>query len=77
VGNPIICEIPPTASNWAIGCGGERDHGPFNKQIVGEAYDSWGKHVEPVSLYRAQLRDRLGVDALRAVEPATLAARND
>ena len=70
VGNPIICEIPPTASNWAVGCAGERTHGPFNKQIVEEAYDSWGKHVEPMSLYRAQLRERLGEAAVKVTEPA-------
>lgn len=69
VGNPIICEIPPTASNWAVGCSGERTHGPFNKSIVEEAYDSWGQHVEPMSLYRAQLRERLGDAALAATEP--------
>jgi hypothetical protein len=68
VGNPIICEIPPTASNWAIGCSGERDHGPFNKEIVEEAYQSWGKHVQPMSLYRAQLRDRLGEKAVSNID---------
>ena len=68
VGNPIIVEFPPTASNWAVGCSGERAHGPFNERIESEAYESWGKAVEPASLYRAQLRDRLGDEALANIE---------
>ncbi|MGB7161292.1 MAG: hypothetical protein WBD40_24755 [Tepidisphaeraceae bacterium] len=75
VGNPIICEVPPTASNWAVGCAGERKNGPFNKAIDEPAYHGWGQPVEPVSLYRAQLRDRLGAAALQAVDPQPVAAR--
>jgi hypothetical protein len=72
VGNPIILEIPPTASNWAVGCSGQRDHGPFNHRIETEAYESWGKPVQPESLYRAQLRDRLGEQAVKNIEKGAL-----
>jgi len=68
VGDPLICEIPPTASNWAVGCTGKRDHGPFNKEIVDDAYWSWGAAIEPKSLYRAQLRDRLGPAAVKDLD---------
>jgi hypothetical protein len=67
VGNPLILEIPPTASNWAVGCSGQREHGPFNEQIVEEAYQSWGKSVQPESLYREQLRERLGEQAVKNI----------
>lgn len=51
--NKIICEQPPTAQNWAIGC--------VVKAHSGNAYwESLGRHVSPRSLYEVQLHERLG-----------------
>lgn len=48
----FVCENPPTAQNWAIGCVGA---------VSGNAnWDLRGIHATPTSLYRAQLHDRLG-----------------
>lgn len=48
----FICENPPTAQNWAIGCQGA---------VEGDAnWDLKGAPATPPSLYGAQLRDRLG-----------------
>jgi len=52
---------PPGAMNWCIGCTGELNKGSAQS-------DPWlSSHkipVEPTSLYLAQLRDRLGLQAL-------------
>lgn len=48
----FICENPPTAQNWAIGCQGAME-GDAN-------WDLKGVPASPQSLYRAQLNDRLG-----------------
>ncbi|MEZ4394450.1 MAG: hypothetical protein R3A48_25535 [Polyangiales bacterium] len=58
----IRCDSPPTAINWAIGCSAPRRQGRC-------AWESFGSRVAPASLYRAQLAQRLGPDALRAVAP--------
>jgi hypothetical protein len=50
----ISCENPPGAQNWAFGCWGEFEGGG----IWREANSS----VRPVSLYVAQVSDRLGKD---------------
>ncbi len=55
------CESPPTAINWAIGAVTPRRLGAC-------AWESSGRAALPASLYRAQLRDRLGPDAVRAIE---------
>ncbi|HTY50095.1 MAG TPA: DUF4955 domain-containing protein, partial [Steroidobacteraceae bacterium] len=70
---------PPGAANWSIGTTGEektqpmrtvgergRDLGPDLPQAF---IESSGHRVEPESLYRAQLAERLGRAALRALEP--------
>jgi hypothetical protein len=49
----ITCEKPPTAHNWAIGCIAEKREGN------GE-FESFGRPVQPVSLYRAQHAERYG-----------------
>lgn len=57
----IICESPPTAQNWAIGVISE-------EKPKGNGYwDSVGSPVSPPSLYFAQLHERLGPDAVKAV----------
>ncbi|WP_237763918.1 hypothetical protein [Terrimicrobium sacchariphilum] len=48
----LVCENPPTAQNWAIGCVGAVS-GNANRDLP-------GMRASPPSLYRAQLRDRLG-----------------
>jgi hypothetical protein len=51
----ISCENPPGAQNWAFGCWGEFE----GNGIWREANSS----VRPISLYVAQVADRLGKDA--------------
>jgi hypothetical protein len=60
-------ESPPTATNWAVGCSGKRVAGPYGP-MQPEAYESWGRAVEPSSLYLAQLKDRLGESAVDQIE---------
>jgi hypothetical protein len=54
---------PPGAINWAIGCQGTRVQAsmPFGKgpKLQEGMFDSLGRPVEPRSLYRAQLKERL------------------
>jgi hypothetical protein len=53
----IICEQPPTAQNWAIGC--------RTPQRSGDAFwESLGQMVHPRSLYLKQLEDRRGAAAV-------------
>ena len=54
---PLVCQKPPTAQNWAIGHVGEKQKGAFEPREDG-FWESFGRHVEPQSLYFAQLRDR-------------------
>ena len=53
----MIVANPPTAQNWAIGC-------TTSKQTGNGDWESFGKRVEPASLYLAQLKDRLGPQAV-------------
>ena len=66
-----VIQQPPGAANWAIGCKGERlESGmPFgHEQRLPEGiFDSHGVAVEPGSLYLAQLRERLGPQAVRNI----------
>jgi hypothetical protein len=63
----IVCDAPVGAMNWAIGNVGvqaESTRSPW------EPFGIWQSHNSPVlprSLYYAQLRDRLGANALREV----------
>ena len=57
----VICRSPPGATNWACGVWG---------QFVGDGpWSQVNEFVKPVSLYRAQLAERLGEAALAALEP--------
>jgi len=56
----IDCENPPTARNWAFGCWGEFEGN-------GIWHDS-NSLVNPISLYRSQLADRLGDDAAEHIQ---------
>jgi hypothetical protein len=59
----IICQTPPTAKNWAMGCTGTKGK-EFLKREPG-TIESWGKPVSPRSLYLRQLEERLGPQALK------------
>jgi hypothetical protein len=67
----FIIQQPPGAMNWAIGCTGQRETAamPFSKEpkLAEGAFDSHGTPVAPASLYLAQLRARLGAQALKNI----------
>lgn len=71
VAKDFIIQNPPDVCNWMIGCIGEnrREARPFGKEPLLPAgiLDSHGKPVEPVSLYLAQLEERLGKEALKNI----------
>jgi len=56
----VNCFSPPTARNWAFGC-----WATFNGD--GEWYAS-NDHIDPQSLYWAQLAERIGPDALKRAD---------
>ena len=75
----FLIQNPPGAANWSIGNTGAelkaamkiigvhpRDAGPPLPQGY---IESPNRPVYPVSLYREQLKERLGVSALKALEP--------
>ena len=59
---------PPGSMNWAIGCVGRplnsSQPGDQKKILPNGIFESLGAPVEPASLYLAQLRERLGPQAL-------------
>jgi hypothetical protein len=63
----LVCQKPPTAQNFAIGQVGKKGAGAFRRP------DGWwespGRHESPRSLYRAQLADRLGEQAVTNLGP--------
>jgi hypothetical protein len=67
----FVIQQPPGSMNWAIGCVGKREKAamPFGKApLLPEGiYDSPDEQVTPESLYLAQLRERLGPQALKNV----------
>jgi hypothetical protein len=69
----LLIQQPPGAKNWCIGCTGRFTpilwHGnriPI-PESPSETHESPGAPVTPASLYLAQLRDRLGEQALRNI----------
>ncbi|WP_079910868.1 hypothetical protein [Paenibacillus sp. 32352] len=56
----ILVSQAPGTMNWCIGCVGKK---MSSKEPEGQ-YDSWGAKVNPESLYLAQLKERLGAEAL-------------
>ena len=81
----LIIQNPAGATNWSIGSIGERKIVPRNldtEPVMPEGiFDSHGSHVAPRSLYLAQLTERLGKKALKAigyapVSPAALELEN-
>jgi hypothetical protein len=71
VAKDFIVQNPPGVCNWMIGCRGEnrQEARPFDKQpLLAEGIlDSHGNPVEPISLYLAQLEERLGKQALKNI----------
>ena len=75
----LVIQNPPGAANWSIGTTGDEqreamkiigvrdvDAGPGLPQGL---IESPNHRVLPESLYRAQLVERLGAGALKALEP--------
>jgi hypothetical protein len=71
VAESFIIQHPPGAPNWLIGSRGEIDSAPrpFGEgpDLPNGIVDSHGQPVAPRSLYLAQLRERLGAEALRNI----------
>jgi hypothetical protein len=75
----LVIQNPPGAANWSIGTTGAEERAPM--KIIGvhprdagpdlpQGYIESPNHpVQPASLYRAQLAERLGDGALKALEP--------
>jgi hypothetical protein len=53
----LVCQSPPTATNWAVGQVGKKEPGAFAPRPDG-TWRSYGRHVTPRSLYLAQLAAR-------------------
>ena len=66
-----IVQNPPGVMNWVIGSIGENELAPrpFDSAplLAAATIDSPGKPVAPSSLYLAQLKERLGVQALKNI----------
>jgi hypothetical protein len=66
-----VNQLPPGTYNWVIGSTGERMRlpRPFDKEgLLPEGiFDSHGTPVSPKSLYLAQLKERLGEDAIISI----------
>jgi hypothetical protein len=71
VARSYVIQQPPGSANWAIGCRGARETAamPFGHEskLPEGIYDSHGTPVVPSSLYLAQLRERLGPQALKNI----------
>jgi hypothetical protein len=71
VAKSFVVQRPPGAFNWAIGCVGDREFlaRPFDTAptLAEGTFDSYGKPVNPQSLYLAQLAERLGPQSLRNI----------
>ena len=72
VAKSFVIQQPPGSMNWAIGCTGARETAamPFGKEpkLPEGIFDAHGAAVTPASLYLAQLRERLGAEAVRNIE---------
>jgi hypothetical protein len=72
VAKDYVIQNPPGSVNWLIGCVGPnklmpRPGDPGGAQLPAGTADSAGKPVAPQSLYLAQLRERLGPEALKNI----------
>jgi hypothetical protein len=78
VTDELTVQRPPTATNYSIGFVGNVLPGDFQKIEVGSDagqmredgyFEHTGRHVNTTSLYKAQLADRLGAEALKNILP--------
>jgi len=65
----FLVQQPPGSMNWAIGCKGAEETGtqpgsPKGTKLPSGIFESHGSPVTPESLYLAQLKERLGPQAL-------------
>ena len=64
----FVIQQPPGSANWAIGCNGAQETAPMpflkGPMLPQGIVDSNNTPVAPASLYLAQLRERLGAQAL-------------
>ncbi len=71
VAKSYVIQQPPGSANWAIGCKGNMETRgmPFGHEpkLPEGIFDSEGRPVSPASLYLAQLRERLGPQALKNI----------
>ncbi|MDR1280965.1 MAG: FAD-dependent oxidoreductase, partial [Opitutaceae bacterium] len=67
VAGRIIVQKPPTAQNYAIGSIGKYSDGRYPDRPRG-VIESPDKHVQPASLYRTQLAERLGPPKKKTTE---------
>ena len=75
VAKSYIIQMPPGSVNWAIGNRGDQqlgrmqtyNPGPELPMLPQGIVESQGTPVSPASLYLAQLRDRLGAQAVRKI----------
>lgn len=71
----FLVQNPPGDLNWSIGDVGEHTSQPMpvsddqteGPPLPGGVVESAGKHVQPNSLYLAQLRERKGPAAVKAI----------
>jgi len=68
----FLNQQPPGSQNWIIGCKGDIEHKgmPFEKSnpiLPDGITDSHNRAVTPQSLYLTQLKERLGVQALKNI----------
>lgn len=68
--NSFICDAPKGAMNFAIGCVGNHAQGSWAPEEPDGYWESHQMPVAPRSLYYAQLEDRLGSEAVKAVTTA-------
>jgi hypothetical protein len=61
----VVSQQPPTAQNFVIGFAGKKSKGAFAR--TDGWWESPGKPVLPGSLYRRQLEDRLGPQAVKNI----------
>ena len=67
----FLIQQPPGSMNWAIGCSGIEQSEPMpgstEPQLPNGIFESTGNRVTPDSLYLEQLRERLGVQAVKNI----------
>jgi hypothetical protein len=68
----FLIQQPPGSTNWAIGCKGATASkampgGDAKKLLPNGIFDSAERPVAPASLYLAQLRERLGDQAVKSI----------